>query len=122
MRPQNKLASHGKGILAADESIATIAKRFESIKLENTELNRTRYPAHPRVWVSRMRAMFLVQSTVAAFWRGRMDTKQAYFTQLTRSGRTDVGVFASLVFWLLITRACPRIRFRFRTLDSKRKL
>ena len=43
MRPQNKLASQGKGILAADESIATIAKRFESIKLENTELNRIRY-------------------------------------------------------------------------------
>jgi fructose-bisphosphate aldolase class I len=32
-----------KGILAADESNATIAKRFEAIKLESTEENRRRY-------------------------------------------------------------------------------
>jgi fructose-bisphosphate aldolase class I len=32
-----------KGILAADESNATIAKRFEAIKVESTEENRRRY-------------------------------------------------------------------------------
>merc|ERR1712216_181743 len=39
----SKIASEGKGILAADESIATIGKRFECIKLDNTEENRIRY-------------------------------------------------------------------------------
>jgi fructose-bisphosphate aldolase class I len=29
----------GVGILAADESTGTIAKRFEGIKVENTEVN-----------------------------------------------------------------------------------
>ncbi len=33
----------GKGILAADESTGTIAKRFESIKVENVEENRRAY-------------------------------------------------------------------------------
>eukprot|EP00698_Gefionella_okellyi_P002941 TRINITY_DN12784_c0_g1_i1.p1 TRINITY_DN12784_c0_g1~~TRINITY_DN12784_c0_g1_i1.p1 ORF type:complete len:356 (+),score=80.56 TRINITY_DN12784_c0_g1_i1:53-1120(+) len=37
------LASPGKGILAADESTATIGKRFEAIKLENTLENRRAY-------------------------------------------------------------------------------
>src|SRR5262245_10085568 len=32
-----------KGILAADESTSTIAKRFEAIKVESTEENRRRY-------------------------------------------------------------------------------
>jgi hypothetical protein len=39
---QNALAAPGKGILAADESIGTIGKRFESIKVENTVENRTK--------------------------------------------------------------------------------
>jgi fructose-bisphosphate aldolase class I len=38
-----RIATPGKGILAADESTGTIAKRFESIKLENTEENRRAY-------------------------------------------------------------------------------
>lgn len=33
----------GFGILAADESTGTIGKKFDSISLENTELNRVRY-------------------------------------------------------------------------------
>ncbi len=37
------LAAQGKGILAADESTGTIAKRFASIKIENTEENRRAY-------------------------------------------------------------------------------
>jgi len=37
------LAAHGKGLLAADESTGTIGKRFESIKLANTEDNRRAY-------------------------------------------------------------------------------
>ncbi len=35
-----KMCSKGKGILAADESTGTIAKRFKSIDVENTEKNR----------------------------------------------------------------------------------
>ena len=35
-----KMCAKGKGILAADESTGTIAKRFESIKVENLEKNR----------------------------------------------------------------------------------
>jgi fructose-bisphosphate aldolase class I len=37
------LAAAGKGILAADESSGTIAKRFKSINLESTEDNRRAY-------------------------------------------------------------------------------
>ena len=38
-----KIATRGKGILAADESTGTIGKRFDSIKLENNEENRRSY-------------------------------------------------------------------------------
>eukprot|EP01057_Protomagalhaensia_wolfi_P000348 Protomagalhaensia_wolfi_Nauph_80__347@NODE_1193_length_1666_cov_4731_526122_g875_i1_p1_GENE_NODE_1193_length_1666_cov_4731_526122_g875_i1NODE_1193_length_1666_cov_4731_526122_g875_i1_p1_ORF_typecomplete_len357_score111_35Glycolytic/PF00274_19/2_1e143_NODE_1193_length_1666_cov_4731_526122_g875_i14781548 len=38
-----KIASPGKGILAADESTGTIGKRFSSINVENTEANRAAY-------------------------------------------------------------------------------
>lgn len=38
-----KIASPGKGILAADESTGTIQKRFDAIKLENTEEHRRAY-------------------------------------------------------------------------------
>ena len=37
------LVQEGKGILAADESVSTIGKRFESIQVENTEENRRDY-------------------------------------------------------------------------------
>jgi fructose-bisphosphate aldolase class I len=37
------MVAPGKGILAADESIGTIKKRFDSIKAENTEINRRDY-------------------------------------------------------------------------------
>lgn len=39
----NALVVPGKGILAADESTNTIAKRLKSIKMENTEENRQKY-------------------------------------------------------------------------------
>ena len=35
-----KMCAKGKGILAADESTGTIAKRFKTINVENTEKNR----------------------------------------------------------------------------------
>jgi len=38
-----KIATRGKGILAADESTGTIQKRFDSIQVENTEENRRSY-------------------------------------------------------------------------------
>ena len=38
-----KMVAEGKGILAADESTGTIAKRFESIRVENTEDMRSDY-------------------------------------------------------------------------------
>lgn len=37
------LVIEGKGILAADESISTIGKRFDSISISNTEENRRQY-------------------------------------------------------------------------------
>jgi fructose-bisphosphate aldolase, class I len=37
------ICTPGKGILAADESTGTIGKRFDQIKLENTETNRQAY-------------------------------------------------------------------------------
>ncbi|BFZ04513.1 hypothetical protein BsWGS_07553 [Bradybaena similaris] len=37
------IVAPGKGILAADESVGTLGKRFASIGLENTEENRRRY-------------------------------------------------------------------------------
>jgi fructose-bisphosphate aldolase class I len=37
------MVASGKGILAADESTGTIARRFESIKVENVEENRRAY-------------------------------------------------------------------------------
>lgn len=37
------MVADGKGILAADESTGTIQKRFDSIKVENTETNRRDY-------------------------------------------------------------------------------
>jgi len=39
----NKIATRGKGILAADESTSTIDKRFSGIKVPNTEENRRAY-------------------------------------------------------------------------------
>src|ERR1700761_7880340 len=38
-----KMVAKGKGLLAADESTATIKKRFDAIKVENTEENRRDY-------------------------------------------------------------------------------
>lgn len=38
-----KIVSPGRGILAADESTATIGKRLASINAENTEDNRRAY-------------------------------------------------------------------------------
>ncbi len=38
-----KMVAEGKGILAADESTGTIKKRFDSIKIDNTEENRRDY-------------------------------------------------------------------------------
>src|SRR5262245_65457050 len=37
------LVASGKGILAADESHATIGRRFEPLSIANTEENRRRY-------------------------------------------------------------------------------
>lgn len=37
------MVAHGKGILAIDESMPTIKKRFDSIKIESTEDNRRAY-------------------------------------------------------------------------------
>jgi fructose-bisphosphate aldolase class I len=38
-----KIATPGKGILAADESTGTMGKRLEKINVENTEENRRNY-------------------------------------------------------------------------------
>jgi len=41
--PQKTLASPGRGLLAMDESNATVGKRLDSIGLENNETNRKAY-------------------------------------------------------------------------------
>lgn len=38
-----QIVAPGRGILAADESTATIGKRFQDINVENTEDNRRAY-------------------------------------------------------------------------------
>ena len=38
-----KILSNGKGILAADESTATMTKRLESVKIESNTNNRLRF-------------------------------------------------------------------------------
>ena len=43
MKTAKAIGAPGKGILAADESTGTIAKRFASINTENTEVNRQKY-------------------------------------------------------------------------------
>lgn len=43
IKTANYLATPGKGILAADESTATIGKRFAGINVENVETNRQAY-------------------------------------------------------------------------------
>ena len=39
----NGLVAAGKGILAADESVATLTRRFDPLKIESTEQSRRRY-------------------------------------------------------------------------------
>lgn len=38
-----RICTPGKGILAADESPASVAKKFDSLKIENNAENRRRY-------------------------------------------------------------------------------
>ena len=38
-----RLAADGKGILAADESVATLTRRFDALKIESTEQSRRQY-------------------------------------------------------------------------------
>jgi fructose-bisphosphate aldolase class 1 len=49
------LVQPGKGILAADESSWTIAKRFKSIGVESTEENRNNWQQTQRVLFERAR-------------------------------------------------------------------
>ncbi|KAF2350687.1 Fructose-bisphosphate aldolase class-I, partial [Trinorchestia longiramus] len=42
-RIANFITSPGKGILAADESVGTVGKRFADIDVENSEENRRKY-------------------------------------------------------------------------------
>ena len=65
------MVAPGKGILAADESTGTIKKRFDAIKVENTEDNRRDY-----------REM-LFRATEAM-----SDTSRASSCTTRRSGRT----------------------------------
>jgi fructose-bisphosphate aldolase class I len=42
-RVANDLVADGRGILAADESVATLTRRFEALKIQSTEESRRRY-------------------------------------------------------------------------------
>jgi len=62
------LAAPGKGLLAADESTGTIGKRFEAIKLENTEENRRAYRellfTTPGDWQNYISGVILYEETL----------------------------------------------------------
>lgn len=62
------LSTPGKGLLAADESTGTIGKRFESIKLENTEENRRAYRdllfSTPGNWNNYISGVILYEETL----------------------------------------------------------
>jgi len=45
LRTVKAMTAKGKGLLAADESVGSVAKRFAGIKLENNEENRRKYRA-----------------------------------------------------------------------------
>ena len=55
----NGLVAEGKGILAADESVATLTKRFDALKISSTEQSRRQY-----------REMLFTAPGVAAFISG----------------------------------------------------
>jgi len=62
------LTAPGKGFLAADESTGTIGKRFQSIKIENTEENRRAYRellfTTPKPWEKYCSGVILYEETL----------------------------------------------------------
>jgi fructose-bisphosphate aldolase class I len=74
------MVAEGKGILAIDESNATIAKRFKSIKVENSEENRRAY-----------REMLLTAPGLGQHISGAILYDET-IRQSTRDGRTFVSV------------------------------
>lgn len=76
----NKIATRGKGILAADESTGTIGKRLGSIGVENNEINRTRY-----------RELLFTTPGLGDFISGVIMYEEALFSR-TKDGRQFVDV------------------------------
>jgi len=62
------MTARGKGLLAADESTGTIAKRFEKINLENTESHRQQYRqllfTAPKEWTEYISGVILYEETL----------------------------------------------------------
>ena len=74
------MVAEGKGILAIDESTGTIAKRFKSINVENSEENRRAY-----------REMLLTAPGLGQHISGAILFDET-IRQSTRDGRTFVSV------------------------------
>ena len=76
-----KLVSEGKGILAADESIGSIKRKFDSIGIENTQHNRQQY----------RELLFTASSQVSSYISGCIMHEESFY-QKTSKGKTFVDV------------------------------
>eukprot|EP00917_Polyrhabdina_sp_WS-2016_P013577 GHVP01029750.1.p1 GENE.GHVP01029750.1~~GHVP01029750.1.p1 ORF type:complete len:358 (+),score=68.95 GHVP01029750.1:1075-2148(+) len=84
-RTARDIVREGKGILAADESISTVEKRFQPIGLENTEENRIRY-----------RELMLGGDSEFSKYIGGVILHEETFNQKTSQGNSFPDFIASL--------------------------
>ena len=91
------MVAAGKGIIAIDESTATIAKRFQGVGIENTEENRRAY-----------REMLLTTPNLGQYISGAI-----LFDETIRQS-TKAGVpFARFASLLRLANSPPRISSQF---------
>jgi fructose-bisphosphate aldolase class I len=79
------MTAKGKGLLAADESTSTIAKRFEKIKIENVESNRQAY----------REMLFTTDKEYAQYISGVIMYEETLY-QKTKNGKPFVDVLKEL--------------------------
>lgn len=80
----------GHGILAADESTGTIGKRFEAIKVENTEPNRRAYRElliTTKGWEQYISAIILYEETL-----GQATKEGKPFVQIIKEAGVIPGI------------------------------
>ena len=95
----NAIVAPGKGILAADESTATIGKRFADIGVENTEENRRAY-REVSTWSSAISLLYLF-SFELAFSDGFFPSRSCCSFQTQPLLKTSLE-------WSSSTRPCTR--------------